>query len=148
MQNQRRKWNIPLNFRNNINWTSPFPLYIRNTINWAGAFSKAFSSSEALISYSLKMPTCMIIFKFLSIKNTVHCTNIQMVMSGYQFINLQFVHLSKNMPTEHQLLVRVLAYRKYCSRQFKYTPWTSQGNNICITELFPFWNGKRKQARI
>ena len=76
----------------------------------------------------------MIIFKFLSVKNTEHCTNIQMVMSGYQFINLQFVHLSKNMLTEHQLLVRVLAYRKYCSRWFKYTPWTSQGNNICITE--------------
>ena len=115
---RRRKWNFRLNFRNSINWTSPFLLYICNAINWAGAFSKAFSSLEALISYSLKMPPCMIIFKFLSVKNTVHCTNIQMVMSGYQFINLQFVHLSKNMPTEHQLLVRVLAYRKYCSRWF------------------------------
>ena len=36
-----------------------------------------------------------------------------MVTSGYQFMNWQFVHLSKNMPTEHQLLVTVLAYRKY-----------------------------------
>ena len=26
---------------------------------------------------------------------SVHCTNIQMVMSGYQFMNLKFVHLSK-----------------------------------------------------
>ena len=59
----------------------------------------------------------------------------QMVMSGYQFMNLQFVHLSKNLPTEHQLLVMLLAYRKYCKRQFKYPPWTSQGNNICLTEL-------------
>ena len=58
-----------------------------------------------------------------------------MVTSGYQFMNLQFVHLLKNMPTEHQLLVKVLAYRKYCRRQFKYPSWTSQGNNICITEL-------------
>ena len=36
VQNRRRKWHFPLNFR--------------NAINWAGAFSKAFSSSEALIS--------------------------------------------------------------------------------------------------
>ena len=43
-----------------------------------------------------------------------------MVMSGYQFMNLQFVHLSKNMPTEHQLLAKVLAYRKYHRRWFKY----------------------------
>ena len=28
-----------------------------------------------------------------------------MVMSRYQFMNLKFVYLSKNMPTEHQLLV-------------------------------------------
>ena len=68
----------------------------------------------------------MIIFQILSIKNAVHCTNIQIVMSGYQFMNLQFVHLSKNMPTEHQLLVTVLAYRKYRRRWFKYRPWTSQ----------------------
>ena len=49
MQNRRRKWHFPLNFCNGINWTGPFPLNIRNAINWAGAFSKAFSSSEALI---------------------------------------------------------------------------------------------------
>ena len=49
-------------------------------------------------------------------------------------MNLQFVHLSKNLPTEHQLLVMILAYRKYCRRQFKYQPLTSQGNNICIME--------------
>ena len=45
-----------------------------------------------------------------------------MVMIGYQFMNLQFVHLSKNMPTEHQLLVKVVAYRKYCRRWFNYIP--------------------------
>ena len=28
-----------------------------------------------------------------------------MVTSGYQFMNLKFVYLSKNMPTEHQHLV-------------------------------------------
>ena len=39
------------------------------------------------------------------------------------------------MPTEHQLLVKVLAYRKYRRRQFKYPPWTSQGNNIWIMEF-------------
>ena len=58
-----------------------------------------------------------------------------MVTSGYQFMNLKFVYLSKNMPTEHQHLVTVLAYRKDCRRQFKYPPWTSQGNNICFMEL-------------
>ena len=43
-----------------------------------------------------------------------------MVMSGYQFMNLKFVYLSKNMPTEHQHLVMVLAYRKDFRRRFKY----------------------------
>ena len=58
-----------------------------------------------------------------------------MVTSGYQFMNLKFMHLSKKMPTEHQHLVTVPAYRKYCRRRFKYDPWTNQGNNICNTEL-------------
>ena len=35
-QNQTKKWHFPLN--------------LRNGINWGGAFSKAFGSSEALIS--------------------------------------------------------------------------------------------------
>ena len=26
--------------------------------------------------------------------------------------------------------------QKNCRRRFKYHPWTSQGNNICFTELF------------
>ena len=127
MQNRRRKWHFPLNFQNGIIWTSSFLPNIHNTINWAGATSKAFSSSEALISVLSKNARLY--------DNTVHCTYIQMVTSGYQFMNLKFVHLSKNMPTEHQHLVMVLAYRKYCRRQFKYPPWTSQGNNISITEL-------------
>ena len=70
----------------------------------------------------------------IQIQNAAHCTNIQMVMSGYQFMNLQFVHVI-NMVTEHQILVKVLAYRKYCRRWFKYPPWTSQGNNIWIMEF-------------
>ena len=49
MQNRRRKWHFPPNFRNGIIWTAPFPLNIRNGIIWDGAFSKAFRSSEALI---------------------------------------------------------------------------------------------------
>ena len=49
VQNRKRKWHFPLNFRNCINWTSPFPLNIRNAIIWAGAFSRAFSSSEVPI---------------------------------------------------------------------------------------------------
>ena len=72
VQNRRRKWHFPLNFWNGLIWTSPFLHNIRNAINWAGVTSKAFSSSEALISvlsknpclisYSVKMPTCMVIF--------------------------------------------------------------------------------------
>ena len=50
VQNRRKKWNFPPNFRNGIIWTAPFPLNIRNGIIWGGAFSKAFRSSEALIS--------------------------------------------------------------------------------------------------
>ena len=127
VQNRMRKWHFPLNFQNDIIWTSPFLPNIHNAINWAGATSKAFSSSEALISVLSKNSHLY--------DNTVHCTYIKMVMSGYQFMNLKFVHLPKNMPTEHQHLVTVLAYRKYCRRWFKYPPWTSQGNDICITEL-------------
>ena len=52
MQNQRKKWNFPPNFRNGIIWTAPFPLNIGNSIIWGGAFSKAFRSSEARIRYS------------------------------------------------------------------------------------------------
>ena len=69
VQNWRRKWHFPLNFQNGIIWTSPFLPNIRNTINWAGATSKAFSSSEALISV-LSKNACLY-------DNTVHCTNIQ-----------------------------------------------------------------------
>ena len=43
-----------------------------------------------------------------------------MVMSRYQFMNLKFVYLLKNMPTVHQRLVTVLAYRKDCRRWFRY----------------------------
>ena len=35
-------------------------------------------------------------------------------------MNLKFVYLSKNMPTEYQHSVMVLAYRKDCRRWFKY----------------------------
>ena len=45
-----------------------------------------------------------------------------MVTSGYQFMNLQFVHLSKNIPTEHQLLVKVVVHKKYYRRWFNYIP--------------------------
>ena len=138
MQNRRRKWHFPLNFRNGIIWTSPFPPNIRNIINWAGATSKAFSSSEALISVLSKNARLY--------DNTVHWTNIQMVTSGYQFMNLKFVHLSKNMPTEHQHLVTVLAYRKYCRRRFKYSPCTSQGNNISV--LCNFCNHPEKVGKM
>ena len=69
-----------------------------------------------------------------------------MVTSGYQFMKLQFVNLSKNLPTEHQLLVTVLAYRKYHRRWFKYPPWTSQGNNI--STLWNFCNLPEKGGQM
>ena len=50
VQNRRKKWNFPPNFRNGTIWTAPFPLNIRNGIISGGAFSKEFRSSEALIS--------------------------------------------------------------------------------------------------
>ena len=61
-----------------------------------------------------------------------------MVMSRYQYMNLKFVYLSKNMPTEHQLLVTVLAYTRLQKvvQVSIILPWTSQGNNICFTEHF------------
>ena len=54
-----------------------------------------------------------------------------MVTSGYQFMNLKFVYLSKNMPTGHQLLVTVLAYRKDCRRRFRYDFYFSCLDYFC-----------------
>ena len=59
-------------------------------------------------------------------------------------MNLKFVYLSKNMPTEHQLLVTVLAYRKTVEggSGMKYLsldkPWKEYlfYGNICFTEPF------------
>ena len=60
-------------------------------------------------------------------KHSVHFINIPMVMS-----NLCMCHKHANRtPTS----VKVLAYGKYCRMRFKYPPWTSQGNNICIMEF-------------
>ena len=50
--------------------------------------SKPFVSSEAqLFLDSLKLPAFMLFHILFSMKNTVHCTNIQMITSGYQFNN-------------------------------------------------------------
>ena len=136
VQTRRRKLDFLLNFRNSINWSSPFPLDIHNAINWAGAFSKAFSSSEALISV-LSKNACL----HDNISNSFQSKTlyIELIFKwSHLDTNLwicKFVHPSKNMLTEHQLLVTVLAYRKYHRRWFKYPPCTSQWNNICITEL-------------
>ena len=81
------------------------------------------------------MPAYMILFQILFSQKTVHCTYIQMVTSGYQFMNLQFVHPSKNMPTEHQLLVKVVSYRKDCRRSFNYIPNLAEHK---ISEIYNF----------
>ena len=61
-----------------------------------------------------------------------------MVTSGYQFMNLKFVYLSKNMPTEHQHLVMVWQQKRLqkAVQVSSILPWTSKGKNICFTELF------------
>ena len=64
-------------------------------------------------------------------------------------MNLKFVHLSKNMPTEHQHLVTVLAYRKYCGRRFKY-PLGLAKETISILRNFcnhPEKDGKMSQKQ-
>ena len=64
-------------------------------------------------------------------------------------MNLKFVHLSKNMPTEHQHLVMVLAYRKYCRRQFKY-PLGLAKETISVLQNFcnhPEKGGKMSQKQ-
>ena len=100
VQNRRRKWHFPLNFRNDIIWTSlfplnicnsiiwtsPFPLNIRNAINWGGAFSKAFRSSEALISklpknahlyfFSVKKLYIVLIFKWSHLDTNLWICNL------------------------------------------------------------------------
>ena len=58
-----------------------------------------------------------------------------MVTSGYQFMNLQFVHPSKNMPTEHQILAKVVVYRKNCRRWFNYIPKLAEHK---ILEIYDF----------
>ena len=54
-------------------------------------------------------------------------------------MNLKFVYLSKNMPTEHQHLVMGFGIQKRLQKAVQVSsilPWTSHGNNICFTEIF------------
>ena len=77
----------------------------------------------------------MIIFKILFSQK--YCT-LYLYSNGHVWIPIYEFEIYasvKNMPTEHQHLVMVPAYRKYCRRQFRYDPWTSQGNNIYNMEL-------------
>ena len=60
-------------------------------------------------------------------------------------MNLQFVHLLKNMPIEHQLLVKVVECRKYHRRWFKYNSWTSQGK---FSEVWNFFNHPEKGGQM
>ena len=55
-----------------------------------------------------------------------------MVMSGYQLMNLQFVHVSKSItPT----FGKGSGIHKIPQKVVQVSPQTSQGNNICIVEL-------------
>ena len=120
VQNRRKKWHFPPNSCNSIIWTAPFLLNIHNVIIWGMAFPKHLGLQKHLFQYSLKMPACMIYLKFFSDKNTVHCTYIQWSTLDTNLWIWNFCICQKNMPTEHQLLVTVLAYRKDCRRRFRY----------------------------
>ena len=60
-------------------------------------------------------------------------------------MNLKFVYLSKNMPTEHQHLVTVLAYRKDCRRRFKYPLGLAKET---ISVLWNFCNHPEKGGKM
>ena len=45
-----------------------------------------------------------------------------MVTSGYQFMNLPFVHLSKNMATEHQLFGKGSGIQKITQKAVEVSP--------------------------
>ena len=80
----------------------------------------------------------MIIFQILFSQKTVHCTNIQMVTSGYQFMNLQFVHLSKKHANRTPTFGNSSGIQKRLQKVVQVSsilPWTSHVNNICFTEL-------------
>ena len=80
----------------------------------------ALGLQKHLFQYSLKMPACMIIFKILF--GQKHCT-LYLYSNGHIWIPIYEFEICvsvKNMPTEHQHLVMVLAYRKDCRRLFKY----------------------------
>ena len=76
-----QKWNFPPNFRNGIIWTAPFPLNIRNGIIWRVAFSKAFRSSEALISVLYLM--------------IIGWTNFQVFLPSFVVITINFISVKK-----------------------------------------------------
>ena len=85
------------------------------------ALSKPFVSSEAQLFLDSLMPTFMIIQILF---NQKHCTLYyfskgHVWIAIYEFAIYAYVI---NFPTEHQLLVKVLAYRKYNKRWFKYAP--------------------------
>ena len=57
MQNWRKKWHFPPNFRNGIIWTASLPAYnICNIIIWGMAFPKHLGLQKHLFPYSLKCP--------------------------------------------------------------------------------------------
>ena len=63
-------------------------------------------------------------------------------------MNLKFVYLSKNMPTEHQHLVMVLAYRKDCRRRFKYQVSCPGLAKERISVLWNFCNHPEKGGKM
>ena len=83
----------------------------------------------------------MIIFQILFSQKTVHCTNIQMVMSGYQFMNLQLSNCAsvKKHANRTPTFGNSSGIQKRLQKVVQVSsifPWTSHGNNICFTELF------------
>ena len=101
-----------------VHWKAPFP----NSMETEMVPSKLFVSSEAQFFLdSLKIPAFMIIQILFNWKP---CT-LYWYPNGHVWIPIyKFVICASviNIATDHQLLVNVLANRKYHQRLFKYTP--------------------------
>ena len=99
----------------------------------------ALGLQKHLFQYSLKMPACMIIFKILFSQK--HCT-LYLYSNGHAWIPIYEFEICvsvKKHANRTPTFGNGFGIQKRLQKAVQVSsilPWTSQGKNICFTELF------------